>query len=129
MDATNFASRTIFAKGWINSILGAIHIAGAFTFEKAHYASVGTPDMRRDYLVWFWGVGVFILFSGILDLICVRGLRDRSNLAWRIALFSALSIGLFGTFGVIIYGIAPPLVLSITGAAATLVLVGTRKVF
>jgi hypothetical protein len=129
MEATKLASRTILAKGVLNTILGAIHIAGAFTFEARNIAATGTPTLRRDYLVWFAGVGVFILFSGIVDLLCVRELRAGSNLAWRISLFSAIGIGLFGTFGVSIHGISPPLVLLATGAAATVVLLRVRVSF
>lgn len=129
MDAIQLASRSVRTKGILNTILGLVHIAGALTFEANKIAGQGTPELRRDYLVWFAGVGVFILFSGILDLLCVAGLKARSNLAWRVALFCAASIGLFGTFGVSIYGISPPLVLLVTGAGATACLVGTRKGF
>ena len=129
METTTLASRTILAKGVINAALGAVHIAGAFTFEARKIAGLGTPELRRDYLVWFAGVGVFILFSAIIDLMCVSGLRASSTLSWRISLFSAIGIGLFGTFGVSIYGISPPLVLLVTGAMATVALLWTRDSF
>ena len=129
MDAIQLASRSVRIKGLVNTMLGLIHIAGAFTFESSKIAGKGTPHLLRNYLVWFAGVGVFILFSGILDLLCVAGLKSRSNLCWRIALFSALSIGVFGTWGVSIFGISPPLVLVVTGAATAACLVWTRKDF
>ena len=129
MNAIGLASRSVRIKGLVNTLLGLIHIVGTFTFESSKIAGQGTPHLRRDYLVWFWGVGVFILLSGILDLICVRAIRDGSNLAWRIALFSSVSIGLFGACGVSFYGISPPLVLLLTGALATACLAWTRKGF
>lgn len=123
------ARRTIFAKGVANTLLGIVHIVGTFTFEASNIASKGTPELRRDYLVWFFGVGVFILFTGIVDLLCARELEAGNLLAWKTGLASATFVALAGTCGVSIFGISPPLQLLLTGIVGVVVLAASRKEF
>ncbi len=123
------ASRAIFVKGFLNTLLGAIHILGTFTFEASNIADRGTPELRRDYLVWFFGVGVFILFTGIVDLLCAKELRSGSRLAWRTSIASSAFVAFMGACGVSIYGISPPLQLLLTGIVGLAILVASRKEF
>lgn len=123
------AARTIFVKGLLNTLLGAIHILGTFTFEASNIADRGTPELRRDYLVWFFGVGVFILFTGIVDLLCAKELESGSRLAWRTSFASSAFVAFLGACGVSLYGISPPLQLLLTGIVGLVVLAASRKGF
>lgn len=121
------ASRTIFAKGLLNTILGAIHIAGAFTFEADGIAGQGTPELRRDYLVWFFGVGVFILFTGVVDLLCAKELKSGNRMAWKTSLASSAFVAIMGCIGVSLYGFSPPLQLLLTGIVGLAALTAARR--
>jgi hypothetical protein len=123
------ASTTILVKGILNSLLGTVHIVGAFTFEATKIAGLGTAEMRRDYTVWFYGVGAFVLFMGLLDLLCYQGLRAGMNWAWRISLFCAGFTTLAGLSGVVTFGVSPPLQLLVTGLIGLGVLAWSRRAF
>lgn len=124
-----FASGTILAKGVLDALLGIVHVIVAFTFEARKIAGQGTVELQRDYIVWFLGVGLFILFTGLVDMFCYEGLKARSNLAWKISLLSALFTLIPGLAGVALYGVSPPLVLLVTGAVGTLVLALSKNGF
>ncbi|MBK9575979.1 MAG: hypothetical protein IPK50_22630 [Fibrobacterota bacterium] len=114
----NGAGNLLMAKGIVLTLLGIVHVVGTFTFEATRFAGVGTVEMRHDYLVWFSGVGFFIVFMGLIDLLCAKPLKNGDALAWRIAFASAISTALLGTAGVILYGISPPLIGMVVGWAA-----------
>jgi hypothetical protein len=113
--SVRFVSMVILAKGVLNALLGALHVVGAFTFEARKIAGQGTPALRRDYLLWFCVVGVFILFMGLVDVFCYRGLKAGANGIWWIALLCAVFTTLTGVSGVIVFGVSPPLQLLVTG--------------
>lgn len=123
------ASTTILVKGILNSLLGTVHIVGAFTFEATKIAGLGTAEMRRDYTVWFYAVGVFILFMGLLDILCYQGLRAGMNWAWRISLFCAAFTTLAGLSGVVTFGVSPPLQGLVTGLVGLAVLAWSKRAF
>ncbi|HOF18386.1 MAG TPA: hypothetical protein PK082_05715 [Phycisphaerae bacterium] len=121
--STTFVRRTLLTKGVVNALLGLIHLAGTFTFEAANIAGHGGPaEFHRDYLIWFSGVGAFILFLGLIDLLCARNLTASPSLARPVALLDAVFTLSLGLPGVIVFGISPPLVLLVTGTAGLLVL-------
>jgi hypothetical protein len=122
-------SRVIWIKGTLNTLLGALHIVGTFTFEAEKVAGRAGALMQRDYLVWFFGVGVFIVFLGLVDLLCSRGLREGDSSAWRMALLCSLFTAAIGTTGVAIYGVSPPLQLLCTGVLGLAVLTLSRGVY
>lgn len=126
----NGVGNLLRAKGIVLTLLGIVHVVGTFTFEATHYAGVGTSEMRHDYLVWFSGVGFFILFMGIVDIICHNQIKQGNPLAWRISSFNAAFTALFGSAGVFLYGVSPPLVLMVTGwiALAALALLDRKSV-
>lgn len=126
---TTFVSRAILIKGVLNVLLGGIHIIGTFTFEAQAIDGQGSADLQRGYLMWFFGVGVAILFSALVDFFCVQGLRANMNLAWRIAILSAAFTTIAGVTGVSLYGISPPLQLLATGVASLAILGVFRKGF
>ena len=123
------ASTTILVKGILNALLGAVHIVGAFTFEATKIAGQGSAELRRDYTVWFYAVGVFILFMGLLDILCYQGLRAGMNMAWRVSLLCAAFTTLAGTSGVVVFGVSPPLQLLVTGLVGLAVLACSRSAF
>ena len=123
------ASVVILVKGVLNTLLGALHIVGAFTFEARKVAGQGTPAMRRDYILWFGVVGAFILFMGLLDVFCYQGLKARRSWAWRISLLCAAFTTLTGVSGVMAFGVSPPLELLATGIAGLAVLSCSRGEF
>lgn len=126
--STTFVSRTILAKGVVNSVLGILHIAGAFTFEASKIDGLGGgADFHRDYLIWYSGVGAFILFMGLVDLLCVRHLAPDKPLARQVALLDAVFTLSLGLPGVIVFGLSPPLVLLVTGAAGLIVLTLAKR--
>lgn len=127
--AARLASVTILVKGILNTLLGGLHIVGAFTFEASNIAGKGSAEIQRDYLVWFFGVGVFIVFMGLVDMLCYRGLEARMNLAWRIALLCAVFTTLTGLTGVVMFGPSPPLQLLVTGIIGLVVLALAWRTF
>lgn len=127
--SANFASKTILTKGILNALLGVLHVVGTFTFEASKLAGQETVEFRRDYLIWFCGVGAFIVFMGLIDILCAKGLRAKTALAWQVAALCALFTTLQGLAGVIAFGISPPLLLLVTGVAGILVLALSRREF
>ncbi len=120
-------SRTILAKGILNTLLGLVHIVGTFTTESRHIAGQGTALLRRDYLLWFTATGIFILFLGLIDLACYAGLKSGEPLARRIATLDAAFALLAGAVGVAGFGISPPLVILVTGVAGLLALAAAQQ--
>lgn len=114
----NGVGNLLLAKGIVLTLLGIVHVVGTFTFEATRFAGVGTAEMRHDYLVWFSGVGFFIFFMGLIDILCAKPLKNGDAIAWRIAFACAISTALLGTAGVILYGISPPLIGMVVGWAA-----------
>lgn len=124
-----FASLTILTKGILNTLLGLLHLVGTFTFERSNVTGQGSAQFQRDYLIWFTGVGIFILFMAAVDLFCYASLKAGMNLAWRVTLLCSIFTTLLGLFGVTMFGISPPLELLITGAAGTIALLVGRRDF
>jgi hypothetical protein len=121
------ASQLILVKGILNTLLGVVHIVGAFTFETVKISGQGTAEMRRDYILWFYGVGVFILFMGLVDILCYRGLKAGMSWAWRMSLLCAAFTTITGLSGVAVFGVSPPLQLLVTGIIGLIVLVFARN--
>lgn len=127
--SVKFASLTVLTKGILNTLLGILHLVGTFTFERSAIAGQGSAEFQRAYLIWFTGVGGFILFMAAVDLLCYRSLKAKVNLAWRVALLCSVATTLLGLFGVTLFGISPPLQLLITGAVGAIVLLLARREF
>lgn len=123
------ASRTILTKGVLNTLLGLVHIVVAFAYEAGKIAGQGSALLQRDYIVWFLGTGLFILFMGLVDILCHSGLKSGSRLAWRVSLMNAVFTLIPGVCGVALYRVSPPLLLLITGSVGLSVLVFTRNDF
>lgn len=123
------AGSIVLAKGILNLALGILHVVGTFTFERAKIDRLAGEVLRRDYLVWFYGVGVFIVFMGLIDIACYRGVRERSRPVWRVAVLCATFNVILGLSGVVVFGVSPPLQLLLTGVVglAALVADGTRE--
>jgi uncharacterized BrkB/YihY/UPF0761 family membrane protein len=127
--STKFVSGAILIKGILNTLLGTLHIAGTFTFEASNIAGQGSDAFRRDYLIWFGGVGGFIVFMGLVDILCYKSLKANMSLAWQVALLCAVFTALLGLLGVIAFGVSPPLQLLVTGIAGALVLALSGREF
>jgi hypothetical protein len=120
------ASVVILTKGILNLVLGILHVAGTFTFERAKIGGEITGALRRDYLVWFYGVGLFIVFMGALDIACYSGVREEARSAWRVAILCSIFNAILGLSGVAVFGVSPPLQLLVTGVAGLVVLGAAR---
>ena len=129
MLSNKFVSKVILIKGILNTLLGVVHIVGAFTFEASKIARQGTIEMWRSHLIWFYGVGLFVLFMGLVDILCYRSLKVNLNFAWRIAFLCAVFTTLIGLSGVIIFGVSPPLQLLVTGIVGCVVLIFSKREF
>lgn len=116
------ASVVVLTKGILNLALGVLHIVGTFTFESTKIASELSGELRRDYLVWFYGVGVFIVFMGALDIACYSGVREKAPVAWRVAVLCSIFNFILGMSGVAVFGVSPPLQLLVTGVVGLVVL-------
>ncbi|MDQ2082559.1 hypothetical protein RA307_20425 [Xanthobacteraceae bacterium Astr-EGSB] len=127
--STQFVGQAILIKGILNTLLGILHILGTFTFQASRIAGQGSDAFRRDYLIWFSGVGGFIVFMGLVDILCYKSLKANMNFAWRIAVLCAVSTTLLGLYGTISFGMSPPVQLLLTGCAGLLVLVLSRREF
>lgn len=123
---SKLAGRTILTKGILITLLGVVHMVGVFTFEASKIDGQLAGELRRDYLIWFAGVGMFILFMGLVDLLIHRGVTAGRRPAWQVALLCSIFTTLLGLLGVITFGISPPLVLLVTGAAGVLALGASR---
>jgi len=126
---SQFASRTILIKGILITLLGVVHIIGTFTFEASQIIGQGTATIQRDYLMWFCATGVFILFMGLVDLLCYKGLKANMNLAWRIAILCSFFTAITGLPGVFVFGVSPPLLLLVAGMTAFIILALSRRRF
>ena len=124
--SSQLASRTILVKGILITLLGVVHIIGTFTFEPHQISGQGTAILQRDYLMWYCATGVFILFMGLVDLLCYKGLKSNMNLAWQIAIMSSFFTAITGLSGVFLFGISPPLLLLVAGMTAFIILVLSR---
>ncbi len=121
------AGGVILVKGSLNLLLGVLHIAGTFTFERAKIAGQAAAAMERDYLVWFYGVGLFIVFMALLDIVCWPGLKAGDKWAWRACVVCSGFTALLGASGVAMFGISPPLLLLVTGIAGAGALVWAKR--
>jgi hypothetical protein len=121
------AAVVILVKGILNLALGFLHIAGTFTFERAKVAGQMAEPLRRDYLVWYYGVGLFIVFMGVLDIVCYGGLREGARSAWRVAVWCSAFNVILGLSGVLAFGVSPPLQLLVTGVVGLVVLGADRS--
>jgi hypothetical protein len=121
------AAVVILVKGILNVALGLLHIAGTFTFERTKVAGQMTEALQRDYLVWFYGVGLFIVFMGVLDIVCYAGVREGVRSAWRAAVSCSAFNAILGLSGVLAFGVSPPLQLLVTGVAGLVVLAADRS--
>jgi hypothetical protein len=124
----NLAGNVVLAKGILNLALGILHVVGTFTFERDKVARLASAALRRDYLVWFYGVGLFIVFMGLIDIVCSAGVKERSRFAWRAALLCATFNLVLGLSGVAIFGVSPPVQLVVTGLVGVVALSAARGV-
>jgi hypothetical protein len=98
-------------------------------FEESNIEGNGSFEFRRDYLIWLFGVGAFILFMGLVDLLCYRSLKTNMRLAWQVSFLCAVFTTLLGLPGVIVFGISPPLLLLVTSVVGLLSLTLSRREF
>ncbi|MCG6923404.1 MAG: hypothetical protein LJF15_20305 [Acidobacteria bacterium] len=123
------ASVVVLVKGILSTLLGVVHIVVAFAYEAGKIAGQGTAEMRRDYLLWFYGVGLFIVFMGLVDIACHRGLAARMCWAWRLSFLCAVFTTVLGVSGVAVFGASPPLLLLVTGLIGLVTLAGSKRRF
>jgi hypothetical protein len=129
MDKFKFVSRSIFIIGILNTLLGIIHIIGTFTFEPQNIKGQGSYILQRDYLLWFCATGLFILFMGLLNILCYKSLISNIKLAYKILLLCSGFTILLGAPGVVVFGISPPMVLVITGIFGLIALLMLKSKF
>lgn len=82
MRNNKFLRIVILTKGIFMLLMGIVHIVVAFTFEYNKLA--GLPQQFvHDYLVWFIGVGFFLMFVGAIDLINYKDLTFKLRSTWK----------------------------------------------
>jgi hypothetical protein len=70
---------------------------------------------------------LFILFMGLVDVLCYRGLAAGQRWAWRMSFLCAAFTTILGASGVAVFGPSPPLLLLVTGLVALVTLAGSRR--
>jgi len=115
-------------KGILLIILGVVHIAYSF-FEYDVIKTGMSKEMSHQYILWFFAVGLFILFIGIIDIFTYQGIKYKIKWIWKTALSSAIFSFITGLAGVITFKweLCPPYVLFILGLLYIIALLLNRK--
>lgn len=95
-------------------LLGIVHIVVAFTFEYNKLAGLPKPFVN-DYLVWFIGVGIFLMFVGTIDLINYKDLTFKLRSTWKNVMVNSLFPLILGAGGTAYFQEGPPILIFIVG--------------
>ena len=120
----------ILVKGIMLTVLGVIHTLASFIEYDAIKGEM-SGEMARQYILWFYALGLFLLFVGLLDLLTYKGIQKNMSWAWRNAFLSALfSIvtGLSGLIG-LQWALSPPYIIVLTGIVPMILLLCHKKEF
>ncbi|MBK8807928.1 MAG: hypothetical protein IPO21_15295 [Bacteroidales bacterium] len=109
----------IKAKGIILLSLCVIHTIGSY-FEYYNIKTEMSEFLVIQYILWFLGLGFFLGFMGLVDLMVLGGIEKKEVLSHRIAIVSAMSttfIGVIGTVG-LSFELSPPYLIFLIGVVA-----------
>ncbi len=128
MRNNKFLRTVILIKGILMLLLGIVHIVVAFTFEYNKLA--GLPQQFvHDYLVWFIGVGIFLMFVGTIDLINYKDLAFKLRSTWKNVLINSVFPLVVGGGGTAYFQEGPPILIFIVGVVSIVPIWWQRKNF
>jgi hypothetical protein len=114
MNTLKLISITSLIKGICFVVLGIVHCV--VTFMPVEELIGPMPEkMASEFRVWFFGVGAFLLFIGLTDILSYKGLKTAFHWAWNFAFISALFCTLCGLAGVIVFREGPPFFIAFAG--------------
>ena len=116
-------SNVILIKGILLILLGIVHMAFSY-FEYQFIKTEMSVEMSIQYILWFFVVGMFILFIGITDIFSYKAIKQGIKWIWKVTLLSAVFSFITGFLGVITFNwkLCPPYVLLILGLVHLLIL-------
>ena len=114
MNRSKLISITGLTKGISFIALGIIHSIA--TFMPVEDLIGPMPErMAVEFRVWFFGVGAFLFFIGLTDILSYKGLKESFRWAWNFEFISALFCTLCGMAGVAIFKEGPPFFIAFAG--------------
>ncbi len=128
MRNNKFLRAVILSKGIIILLLGIVHIVVAFTFEYNKLAGLPKPFVH-DYLVWFIGFGILVMFVGIVDLINYRDITFKLRSTWKNVFVNSLIPLVLGGCGTAYFREGPPILIFIVGIVSIVPIWLQRKDF
>lgn len=120
--------KIILIKGIVMVLLGIVHTVFCY-FEHERVEEYMSAQLAFEFIVWFFGSGVFILFTGVIDILSYKGLLAQQKIAWRMALVSAVFIGFMGLCGILAFRFepGPPYLLFAAGSGCAGMLYRNRR--
>jgi hypothetical protein len=117
MRNNKFLRIVILTKGIFMLLMGIVHVVVAFTFE--HNKLAGLPQQFvHDYLVWFIGVGFFLMFVGAIDLINYKDLTFKLRSTWKNIFINSLFSLILGGGLTAYFQEGPPILGFVVGLVA-----------
>ena len=104
----------VAVKGWMTILLALVHFI-ATLIERDKVAGAMSEELATQHLAYFFALGLFILFLGLVDLQAAAGLRQGKAWGWRLAIGSAGFTAITGLIGAVALRGGPPLQLLVTG--------------
>jgi hypothetical protein len=119
----------VLTKGILMVLLGIVHIIAIFVFVQNDVKNQMTPQMLREFILWFAVGGIFFIFIGIIDLISYEGIRKRMYWAWKTSFSSAAICCLAAPIGIAVFKEGPPFLILFLGLLEIIPLVLYKKEF
>jgi heme/copper-type cytochrome/quinol oxidase subunit 3 len=123
-------STIVLVKGILTVLLGIIHIIMSY-FEYNLIKDEMPKYIGYKYILWYYAVGLFILFIGLIDIISYKGIKQKINLAWQISLLNSIFSLVLGLSGLITFkwALSPPYFLFAIGIICLIPLLLFKKEF
>jgi len=124
------AHKFVLASGIVILTLGIIH-SSLLYWEYNNIKTEMSPKMLTNYMAWFFILGLYLKFLGIIDLLSVRALKMHKKLAWNYALASSIFkiIGTLIALYILKWELGPPYLALIMGIVCFIPLFKQRKLF
>jgi len=127
---TQRLSKVILIKGIVFCLLGIVHLVASF-YEYNDIKGYMPKDLGYSYILWFNGVGLFILFIGLAEILSYKGIKQKTTLAWQVSLLSSFFAAVMGLSGLITFHwvLSPPYLLLVAGVFGLVLLLKNRRGF
>lgn len=125
---TQRLSKVILIKGIVFCLLGIVHLVASF-YEYDDIKVSMPKDLGYSYILWFYGVGLFILFIGWVEILSYKGIKQKTVLAWQVSLLSSFFSAIMGLSGLITFHwvLSPPYILFVAGIIGVILLLKNRS--